>query len=100
MIDNEKAGYAAAAHLISQGCRRIMHITGSLQRNVYADRLEGYRQALLEHGLPYEASLVVETDLSQEAGTQVVEMVQSLKPIPDGIFVANDFYAVTCMGCF
>src|SRR3954467_5262759 len=40
VIDNRKAGYDAASHLLNQGCRRIVHLCGSLNRNVYSDRLE------------------------------------------------------------
>ena len=51
IINNMQAGYDATAHLIEQGCRRIAHITSSLKRNVYAERMRGYKQALLDHKL-------------------------------------------------
>ncbi|GAB3896815.1 LacI family DNA-binding transcriptional regulator [Spirosoma agri] len=97
VIDNVKAGYEATAHLIGQGCRRIMHVTGSLKRNVYIDRLEGYRLALLEAGLPYEEELIRMTDLSEEAGIEAASHIQSMAGRPDGLFIANDFCAVSCM---
>src|SRR2546423_1799777 len=36
IIDNAKCGYIATQHLIGQGCRRIVHVTSSLRRNVYS----------------------------------------------------------------
>ena len=51
IIDNVKAGYEATSHLAAQGCRRIVHITANLGRNVYAGRLKGYQQALADYGL-------------------------------------------------
>ena len=33
-IDNYKAGYKATQHLIEQGCKRIVHTTSNLKRNV------------------------------------------------------------------
>src|SRR5205085_10019250 len=36
VIDNVKAGYDATMHLIEQGCKRIAHVGGSMNRNVYA----------------------------------------------------------------
>ncbi len=98
VIDNVKAGYEATVHLLEQGCRHIVHVTGNLKRNVYAGRLQGYRQALLAAGLAYEEEWVMETDLSQEAGIEAVRQLQRLSPAPDGLFVANDFCAVHCMG--
>ena len=53
VIDNFKAGYEATRHLISQGCKRIAHITGNLTRNVYADRMKGYKEALEESKIPF-----------------------------------------------
>ena len=46
IVDNSHTGFAATEHLIRQGYKRIAHITASLQRNVYKDRHEGYRNAL------------------------------------------------------
>jgi LacI family transcriptional regulator len=97
VIDNTKAGYEATAHLIEQGCQRVMHVTGNLKRNVYADRLKGYRLALLEYNLPYDEDLVMVTDLSQEAGAEAARRIQAMKMQPDGLFVTNDFCAVSCM---
>src|SRR5205823_306592 len=49
VIDNAKCGYLATEHLIEQGCKRIAHITSSLNRNVYAQRFKGYQDALFDH---------------------------------------------------
>jgi LacI family transcriptional regulator len=46
VIDNFKAGYEATQHLIDQGCRKIACVTGSPNRNVYNDRLRGYKSAV------------------------------------------------------
>lgn len=97
VIDNVKAGYEATAHLIEQGCQRVMHVTGSLKRNVYADRLKGYKMALMDHNLPYEESLLLVTDLSREAGVEAGQRIKAMDMVPDGLFVTNDLCAVSCM---
>ncbi len=97
IIDNLKAGYEATAHLLKQGCRRVMHVTGNLKRNVYADRLKGYQQALAEQGISYDEQLVMVTDLSQEAGIEVAHQIGNMPVPPDGLFVTNDLCAVSCM---
>jgi LacI family transcriptional regulator len=98
VIDNLKAGYDATNHLIEQGCRRIMHVSGSLKRNVYADRLKGYRLALLEHGLPGGSELERANNLTRQDGLDIAEYIKSMPNPPDGLFIASDFCAVTCMG--
>lgn len=97
IIDNHKAGYDATAHLIQQGCSRVMHITGNLAQNVYADRLNGFRKALQDYNLPYEPCQLMVTDLSEKAGVEVGRQIQEMKARPDGLFFANDLCAAVCM---
>lgn len=97
LIDNRQAGYNATKHLIEQGCTRIVHITAMPKQNVYADRLKGYRQALSEAKIRFRESNVLVTNLSQEAGAEAAETILKMKPLPDGVFVANDSCAVGCM---
>ncbi len=97
VIDNKKAGYDATIHLIDQGCKRIVHIAGNLNRNVYADRLAGYKQALLEKGIPYDPALVISNNLSDQAGAEAAQQIMNLPIRPDGVFTANDTSAVACM---
>jgi len=97
IINNFRAGYGVVSHLIEQGCSRIAHITGSLLRNVYLDRFNGYKTALSDHGLDFDKTLLLETDLSENAGVDCAEKFLSMNPRPDGIFVANDTCAVSCI---
>ncbi|MES2005805.1 MAG: LacI family DNA-binding transcriptional regulator [Bacteroidota bacterium] len=97
IINNHKAGYEATTHLIEQGCKRIAHITANLKRNVYAERLKGYQQALAEHGLKYNDKYVIVDDLSEEASILSAKKILAMRPLPDGIFITNDFCAAVCM---
>ena len=54
LIDNKKAGYDATTHLIEQGCKKIIHITAPENRNVYRDRLEGYKKALADNNMAFD----------------------------------------------
>lgn len=74
-----------------------MHITGNLQSNVYQDRLKGYRLALAESGLHYREELVRTTDLSYQSVNEMMQYLKTLRPVPDGIFITNDFYAAHCI---
>jgi LacI family transcriptional regulator, galactose operon repressor len=97
VIDNRKAAYEATSHLISQGCKKIVHITATPKRNVYVDRLSGYKQALADHKIPFKDDWVIISNLSQEAGFEAGEKILKMKNLPDGVFVANDNAAVGCM---
>jgi len=97
VIDNFKAGYEATRHLISQGCKRIAHITGNLTRNVYADRMKGYKEALEESNIPFNENYVLINNMDEVSALEAADRLMSMKPMPDGLFVANDNCAAVCM---
>lgn len=97
LIDNKKAAFEATEHLIAQGCKRIVHITAMPKRNVYIDRLQGYKEALARHRIKLQESNVIISNLSQEDGARAADIIKQMKPLPDGVFVANDNCAVGCM---
>jgi len=97
LIDNRKAAYEATTHLIKQGCKRIVHITATPKRNVYVDRLQGYKHALSDSDIAFRQDYVLISNLSQEAGLIAAQEILKMNPVPDGVFVANDNCAVGCM---
>ncbi len=97
LIDNQKAGYEITKHLIDQGCCRIVHITALPKRNVYVDRLNGYKKALAESNIEFREDYLIINNLSQDAGEQTAETILQMDPLPDGIFASNDNCAVGCM---
>ena len=98
VIDNYRAAYEATTHLISQGCRRIMHFGGNLLRNVYSERLRGYKHALVENKIPIDEKLIYLSKLNEEAGSEAAKIILKMgAKKPDGVFAANDSAAVFCM---
>ncbi len=97
VIDNYDCGYKATEHLIKQGCKNIVHITASLKRNVYSDRFKGYKDALRDHKIPFNESLLIINDLSEKAGIESAMQALKMKPLPDGAFITNDFVAAVFM---
>lgn len=97
LIDNRKSAYEATKHLIEQGCKRIIHITAKPKRNVYVDRLNGYKQALTENNMEFSDENLIVGNLSLEAGIDAAGMILKMDSLPDGVLVANDNCAVGCM---
>ena len=97
LIDNRQAAFDATEHLIQQGCKRIVHITATPKRNVYIDRLQGYKQALATHNIPFREDYILINNLSFESGMEAAALIREMNPMPDGVFVANDNSAVGCM---
>lgn len=97
VIDNYKAAYDVTTHLISQGCKTILHVTGNLSRNVYLDRFEGFKQALSDNKLPFNEENLIANNLTPEDGIEVAQKILKMEPLPDGVFVANDICAAHIM---
>lgn len=97
IIDNYRCGYKATQHLIEQGCKRIVNITSSLQRNVYSQRFKGYKDALSDNEIPFDEKLLIINDLSEMAGIESALKMLKMKPLPDAAFITNDFVAAVCM---
>lgn len=93
-IDDYRGGYAATQHLIDQGCKRIAHLAGDLNLEIYQNRYEGYKAALRDHGLETNEALVVTTKSEVESGAKAVKKLWELEEHPDAIFCAGDYTAL------
>jgi LacI family transcriptional regulator len=92
--DNVGGSYKAVQHLIESGHRRIGMISGPAGFSSGFERLEGYRKALDEYGIPVDPNLVKYGDFKRESGFQLTrEMLQGRDP-PSAIFVANNQMAL------
>jgi LacI family transcriptional regulator len=52
---------------------------------------------LTEHGLKYSDKYVIVDDLSEEASILSAKKILAMRPLPDGIFITNDFCAAVCI---
>jgi DNA-binding LacI/PurR family transcriptional regulator len=107
--DNLGGAYQAVEHLIKLGHHRIGIVTrSSLQTTSVRDRVDGYKRALLDYGLPFDQSLVcdrLKTSASEleffgtargNSQHDVEVMVEFLKnkERPSAIFAINDLVAL------
>ncbi len=94
VIDDRAGAYQSTAHLLAQGCRRIAHFAGPQHLNIYKNRLQGYLDALREHGVPYDEDLLFICDMRLEDGIRGMEQLLKLPVRPDAVFSSSDFSAV------
>lgn len=61
VVDNKAGMYRLVCHLIEEhGRKRIAFVISYPNHNYVIERLEGYRQALAVHGIPFDPALVTE----------------------------------------
>ena len=95
---NDIEGAASAVrHLLSLGHRRIAYIHGS-GGQICQERLEGYRLALSEAGIPFDAVLVDIGDFTKSGGYRAMNRILS-RATPTAVFAASDMMAFGAMEC-
>jgi len=94
-VDNYNGARMAIEYLYKMGRRRIATIAGPSDVIVGVDRLRGYKAALAELGLPYDPSLVVTSDFSDESGYAAMQKLIEYKP--DAVFANSDVMAVAAI---
>jgi LacI family transcriptional regulator len=99
-MDDRRIGQLATEHLIAVGCQRVAHIGGA-DVSTAADRWQGYRQALIAHGLPSSRELTISRahgdDLGDVSGYRAMRRLLRLRKRPDGVFCNNDPTAMGAM---
>ncbi|WP_114791268.1 LacI family DNA-binding transcriptional regulator [Niabella yanshanensis] len=94
VVSDYESSFNAVAHLVASGRKRIAHLTGPAQMLIMQKRLNGYRAALNKHGLTYDESLVIDTDLNvTNVKMQVKYLLEQKQPV-DAIFAVNDAIAM------
>jgi LacI family transcriptional regulator len=80
-------------HLISLGHKQIALISGPTTISTSRERLDGYREALEQHGIAYDPRYVKETPYNQATPANIVHDLLALSPRPTAIFAGNNFVA-------
>jgi LacI family transcriptional regulator len=91
---NWAGGRAATEHLATLGHRRIGVIAGPKHLLCSRARLDGYRAALDEAGLPVDESLIEQGDFMHETGFAAASRLLGLPDRPTAIFAGNDTMAL------
>ena len=90
IAEDVEGAFSAVEHLIKRGKKRIAHLSGPISLSISKKRQEGYKNALLKYGLPYDESLVVNYDLKIANVEEHINYFLSLNPRPDAIFAIHD----------
>jgi DNA-binding LacI/PurR family transcriptional regulator len=93
-IDNVTGGKIAADYLLSLGHRRIAMVTGNLQTQSGAHRLEGFKQTIEKQKMVLDPHTIVEGDYSRRSARLAAEKILSLSPRPTAIFASSDDMAL------
>ncbi|HEV8566210.1 MAG TPA: LacI family DNA-binding transcriptional regulator [Actinoplanes sp.] len=89
-VDHFGGVTAAVRHLLVTGHRRIATIAGPQDMVAGVDRLNGYRAAMTDAGLPEHTAI---GDFTRESGVRAMLQLVADDPRLDAVFVASDMMA-------
>ena len=93
VVDDYMGAFNAVTHLIETGCKRIAFYGSAPTLEISKNRFNGYKDALLKHGLKYDESMTRICDNRADAEAVTPELLQQETP-PDGFFAVNDDTAI------
>ena len=93
-IDDFKGAYDATQHLIDQGYKRIAHLSNDRLLLIFKNRYLGYKQAIIDNGLEFDESIVIETVSKVPEGKKTTKFLLDMEKPPDAIFSSSDFTAL------
>ena len=98
--DNVKGAKKAASYLIRGGNKRIVYVEGKTEISGSKQRLAGYKEALEEHGIPFDEELLLSGDYSIEFGRQAAESLLERKVNFDAVMTGSDLIAIGLVSGF
>ncbi len=89
MVENKVGARTAIEHLIALGHTRIGLLTGARGIAPTEERLQGYIEALEEHGIPVDADLIVTTRPRVDGGERGALQLLMLEDRPTALFMMD-----------
>ena len=93
VVDDCMGAYNAVTHLIESGCQRIAFYGSPMQLQISKNRYNGYKDALLKHGMEVDEQIVRVCDNRSDAEIVTPEIL-ALDHRPDAFFAVNDDTAI------
>ncbi len=93
VVDDYMGAYNAVTHLIETGCRHIAYFGSPMTLEIAKNRFNGYKDALLRHGLPFDERMTRICDTRQDAEVITPDLFDG-DTYPDAFFAVNDDTAI------
>ena len=91
-VDNKNGTYEATKHLIKQGHKEILYLSGPLKNDISKERLQGYIRALEKNNLSVKEENIVEGKYRYEWAYNFIKNLEEIKCT--AICCANDLMAI------
>lgn len=97
VINNKEASYEATLHLINNGYKDIAFITTDTLQTQMLARLEGYKQAVQEHGLEQQVLLIPFKDTHTAESNALILNFLTNTQHKDAVFFATNYLTLKAL---
>jgi len=95
--ESSEASREAVNHLIGLGHRRIAAVVHVIEDSDHAQRVQGYLDAMSEHGLEVDERLMMRVPASRQGGSQIIRRLATATDRPTAIYVTDPMTALGAM---
>lgn len=88
-VENRAASRRAVSHLVDLGHERIGVLAGDLHNHTGRERLEGYKEALAERGIPANPDYVIDAHWHYDGGHNGLRALLELPEPPTAVYSCN-----------
>jgi len=99
-VNEREASRQVTEHLLSHGYQQVGMISGPLEMLNAQDRIQGWRDAMAEKGLPVDEALIFPASYSRQGGYDAAKHMLASGKVPRALFTSNEGQAIGCIRAF
>jgi len=96
-VNEREAARQVTAHLLSHGYQQVGMISGPREMLNAQDRIQGWRDAMAQHGLTVDEALIFPAGYSRQGGYDAGQRMIASSRVPRALFTSNEGQAIGCI---
>jgi len=99
-VNERQAAWQVTAHLLSHGYQQVGIISGPVDMLNAQDRIQGWRDAMHDRGLPIDESLMFPASYTPQGGYEAAQTMIARGCVPRALFTSNEGQAIGALRAF
>ncbi|OWS75462.1 LacI family transcriptional regulator [Pantoea sp. VS1] len=96
-VNEREAARQVTAHLLSHGYQQVGMISGPREMLNAQDRIQGWSDAMAQHGLTVDEALIFPAGYSRQGGYDAGQRMIASGRVPRALFTSNEGQAIGCI---
>ena len=88
ITDDFESSYNATSHLLKAGCKNIVFLSTSSILSINSKRMEGYKQAMADHGITNSADNIIPCNNNDEGNYRIIHNLLKGGDRPDALIAS------------